>query len=125
AFKKSGALQKRPIAFKSGVTELVGELLERAEFLMNSSISEVYKKHLFKARNVFEDFAGWMGCRPYLASRELLVDFFTWLKVTGRLSELSTCLAAVAREYKMRDFEDPTKGSSICFLVESIKRMTS
>ncbi|CAG8579700.1 16104_t:CDS:1, partial [Dentiscutata erythropus] len=76
---------------------------------MDSSIGEAYKKRLVMARIVFENFANWEGYEPYPASRELLAAFLAWLESTGRLSELTVCLAAIAREHKLRDLEDPTK----------------
>ncbi|CAG8506026.1 7452_t:CDS:1, partial [Dentiscutata erythropus] len=85
---------------------------------MDSSISEAYKKRLTKAHVMFENFASWGGYRPYPASRELLAAFLAWLEMTGKLSDVMICLAAVAREHKMKDLEDLTKGGSTCFLVE-------
>ncbi|CAG8538989.1 20956_t:CDS:2 [Dentiscutata erythropus] len=83
------------------------KLLNRAEDLMGNSICEVYKRHLEKALEVFIGFTCWMGLPLYPASNELLVAFLAWLELSKRTSEMPTCLAAIAREYKVIDVVVP------------------
>ncbi|CAG8762492.1 14_t:CDS:2, partial [Racocetra fulgida] len=40
------------------------------------------------------------------------------------IAEIPICLAAVAREHKVRGLEDPTKCSLVQIIVEGIKRTT-
>ncbi|CAG8498484.1 3505_t:CDS:10, partial [Scutellospora calospora] len=89
------------IAPESSAAGLVQKLLERAEYLMDT------------------------GFVPYPASRKLLAAFLVWLEVSGRISEMPTCLAAVAREHKLRNLMDLMKGSSIHLIVEGIKRVVA
>ncbi|CAG8819469.1 4763_t:CDS:1, partial [Dentiscutata erythropus] len=77
------------------------------------------------ALSVYNNFAHWVGLAPYPASREILSAFLAWLELSGRAAEMQVCLAAIAREHKVRGFEDPTKGSSVRLVVEGIKRTTA
>ncbi|CAG8711890.1 23926_t:CDS:1, partial [Dentiscutata erythropus] len=107
---------------KGDTVGLVEKLLNRAEYLIDNSISKEYKRRLLKAWKVFDSFAHWVGLAPYLASRELLVAFLAWMELLDRSTEIQACLAVVAREHKVKGFKDPTKGSSVCLVVEGIKR---
>ncbi|CAG8691764.1 4125_t:CDS:1, partial [Dentiscutata erythropus] len=109
AFWELGALHKQPMVSKGSVIELVQGLLDRVELLIDSLISLVYKKRLEKAQGVFENFVAWAGFLPYPASRKLLVAFFAWLEVLGRITEMTICLAVVAKKYKFRNFENSIK----------------
>ncbi|CAG8760826.1 20095_t:CDS:1, partial [Dentiscutata erythropus] len=64
---------------------------------------------LEKAQEVFVGFALWLGLPPYPASNELLAAFLAWLELSKRVSEMPICLAAIAREHKLRGLVDPTK----------------
>ncbi|CAG8451067.1 26275_t:CDS:2 [Dentiscutata erythropus] len=60
--------------------------------LMDSSISEAYRKRLEKAQAMFVEFACWVGLSSYLASDELVAAFLAWLELFGKLSEIPICL---------------------------------
>ncbi|CAG8749805.1 19122_t:CDS:2 [Dentiscutata erythropus] len=77
------------MGLEGGASRLVEELLNRA----NVSL------------------IGWG--RPYPATNELLAAFLAWLNLSKRVSEIPTCLAAIAREHKVRGLVDPTKNSQI------------
>ncbi|CAG8829451.1 5990_t:CDS:1, partial [Dentiscutata erythropus] len=50
--------------FKGDSFGLVEGLLNRAEHLMDSSISKEYKNRLVKALSVYNNFAHWVGLAP-------------------------------------------------------------
>ncbi|CAG8553798.1 6828_t:CDS:1, partial [Dentiscutata erythropus] len=121
AVREPGAVQEQLIGFEGSSFRMVGELLKRAAYLKNKSISEEYRRRLAKAQGVFNVSLVGLGVPPYPASSELLVAFLAWLELSKKTAEIAMYLAAVAREHKVRGFEDSTKSNLVRFVVEGIR----
>ncbi|CAG8712982.1 27419_t:CDS:2, partial [Dentiscutata erythropus] len=89
------------------------------------SISKAYRKRLDRAWKTFLEFSVEVNHMPLPALFSTVMAFLAWLEMSGRVSELTGCLSVVSRAHKVLNLHDPTKDSSVLYVVNGIKKCTA